>query len=212
MKTKYLSKLRTILVFSMLSIYLASCATGATLRTARTLEKGECEFSAGIVYNSFNLSEVIVAAYGLTDNIDIEARWEDRSIMFTPRFQLLRSEQSLLDCLTFLELGYNKYSSFQIGPGIMIGKRWNFVEPYLSYRFRHYTAPSKSERDVFWKDIESYNYHFIKIGTRVYIPCFWNAENEAVQNMKWFIGLEAGPTIRSDGTIAEGAINFGFDY
>lgn len=174
---------------------LTSCSTGATLRTARVLDKGQFEASAGAAGTEFgNVSQVVIGAYGVTENVEVEGRWEDDYVAITPRLQLLRSETSHIDCLTFFELGFGDEHHFQWGPGIIIGRRWTYFEPYSSYRFRYEGSPV----------------HYVKFGSRIYMPSLWKCPGEHPSN--WFIGVEMGPTIYDTGALFEWAANIGFKY
>lgn len=176
-------------------LMLMGCSSGSTLRSARVLDKGQFEVSAGAVVTQFlKPSQVVIGAYGVTENVELEARWEDDYVAITPRLQLLRSETSIADCLTFFELGYGKEHHLQWGPGILIGKRWNNLEPYSSYRFRY----------------EGFAIHYVKFGGRIYFPFPCNQSEENLSS--WFIGVEMGPSMSSEGTLFEWAANIGFQY
>lgn len=195
-------------------LFLVSCSTGTTLRSARVLDEGQVEISggtSGTVY--WPVSPVLIGAYGVKENVEIETRFEDEFIAVTPRLQLLRSETSSIDCLTFFELGYSHYRGFQWGPGLMIGKRWDFFETYLSYRYRHYTTVSHRQHETkrFQKDLLGANdFHYVKAGTRLYFPCpWWSLQDKPCE---WFIGLEVGPTIFSSSVMPEWGASIGFNY
>jgi hypothetical protein len=206
--------MKSLIILLGLVVLLSSCATGATLRTARVLEKGQFEISGGAAGTQFgNVSQVVIAAYGVKENIEIEGRCEDEYIAFTPRLQILKSETSIIDCLTFFELGYSGHGGFQWGPGITIGRRWNFIEPYISYRFRHFSSISERQQGnkKFQKDfLGASNFHYLKFGSRLYLPCFWS--NTEQRTSKWFIGVEVGSTIFASDAVFEWAANIGFDY
>lgn len=193
---------------------LTSCTTGATLRTARVLEQDQLELSAGVSGTQFgSLSPVVIGAYGVKEDAEIEVRYEDGCLAVTPRLQLLKSEISYVDCLTFFELGYTGHCGFQWGPGIMIGKRWDSFEPYLSYRFRHFSSIShrQEHNKRFQKDFSGANdFHYVKLGSRFYFPCFGDCTEQ--QKSKWFIGFEVGPTIFGSDAVFEWAANIGFNY
>ncbi len=197
-------------LFTSLVCLCVGCTTGSTLRTARVLEKGELEFSAGVVTQEFDdVAQVVIGAYGITNSFEIEGRCEDNYIALTPRLQLLKSEKSSIDCLAFFELGYNVDLGFQWGPGIMIGKKWDYVEPYLSYRFRHFNSASFHPRESkhYWVNYDCMNVQYVKLGSRFYFspPVEYAA--------RWFIGLEVGPTFMdSNGRPWEYAANIGVDY
>lgn len=209
-----LVKFKYCLTLIFIVVLFTGCSTGSTLRTARVLEKGEVEFSAGIAGTECgNISPVLVGAYGATDKIEIEARCEDDYIAVTPRLQLLKSELSFLDCLTFFEVGYSDEGGFQWGPGIMIGRRWKYIEPYASYRYRHYSPLSKYQRENLKCQkflLGAKDYHYLKLGSRFYFPNFWSQNAES--HPKWFLGLECGPTLFGSDAIFEWAANIGFVY
>lgn len=211
-------EIKSFILLMSLVVLLTSCVTGSTLRTARVLEEGQFEISGGAAGTQCcNVSQVIIGAYGVREDIEIEGRYEDEYIALTPRLQILKSETSFIDCLTFFELGYSGHGGFQWGPGIIIGKRWNFIEPYISYRFRHFSSISETQEIVrrFQEDLLGArdwdrDFHYLKFGSRLYFPCFWNNNEE--QASKWFIAIEVGPTIFASETICEWAANIGFDY
>ena len=192
--------------------------TGSTLRTARVLEEGQIEVSAGLAATEFGgATQVVIGAYGITDRLEIEGRWEDEFGAITPRFQILKSESAYIDGLAFFEFGYSKPGGFQWGPGVIVGRRWNFIEPYLSYRFRHFTAISSRQKDdqEFQMDFSgASSYHYLKLGSRFYFSCLWNnpETDPKVRSSKWFIGLEGGPTFFLGDVILEWAANLGLDY
>lgn len=208
--------------FSLLLISATSCMTGSTLRTARVLEKGQVEISAGLAGTEFgDATQVIIGAYGVSDRIEFEARWEDEFFAVTPRLQILQSEKAHIDGVGFFELGYSPSGGFQYGPGVIIGRRWTSIEPYLSYRFRHFSSiASREKRNQEFQECFSgrSNYHYLKFGSRLYISDLWkkrenNTEN---RNFRVFLDLEVGPTLfkssHMSGTIFEWAANLGFNY
>lgn len=187
-----------------LAYTLVSCSSGSTLRTARVLQEGQFEISAGIVDSKIgNVDQVIIAAYGVTDQFELEARYEANYFAITPRLQLMTSEKAFADCLAFFELGYSERNHFQWGPGVVLGRRFDSIEPYVSYRFRHYSIHPE-----FLLFREPSNVNYVKFGTRLYLPLVWMKHPET----KWFIGFEVGPTISSEGVWYEWALNCGFDY
>lgn len=205
---------RSLVLIIVLTLLTTGCATGSTLRTARVLDQGEFEVSGGVAGNQFgHVSQVVIGAYGITDDLEIEGRWEYDYVSITPRLQLLRSETSFVDCLAFFEIGYSGRNHVQCGPGLMLGRRWPYFEPYASYRFRHYSSvPSKdsSSYDFYSGYLGERNVHYVKAGTRIYIPCFWTRERVSPSN--WFLGIEMGPTVISKDAFFEWAANIGFDY
>ena len=212
---------RNSFYFSLLGlIVLTSCTTGTTLRSARTLTKGTIELSGGLVTtNGGGAAPVVIAAYGVTDSFEIEGRWEDGYIAVTPRLQLLTSEQIGLNCLTFFEVGYNDRMGLQWGPGLMMGRKWDYIEPYLSYRYRHFNHlgshhkhENKHHREKMWLDIDESYCQYVKLGTRFYFspPAPTNAPKHS---KRWFLGIEAGPTwLQSAYGYIEFAANVGLDY
>jgi len=132
-------------------------------------------------------------------------------VALTPRLQLLKSETAYIDCLAFFEVGYSGSFGWQYGPGVMLGRRWRFIEPYFSYRFRHYEKGIDTlfenyfESSSFYRDL-----HAFKIGTRVYFPCWWCGEIQNPSN--WFLGVEGGPTVVSGIARWEWGVGVGFDY
>lgn len=179
-----------LLVF-IAGMALAGCSTGSTLRTARILEKEQFEASAGVVANQWGVvSLVAIGAYGVTDDVEVEGRFEDRYVAVTPRMQLSRAEDLGVDCLTFFELGIGLDNYFQGGPGLMIGKRWGCFEPYASYRFRY----------------EGVCAHYVKFGSRIYFPSFWEHPSD------WFFTAEIGPAFYNGLAYIEGAASLGFKY
>ncbi len=207
-------EMKSFLLIAVLALLAAGCATGATLRTARVLDQGDFEISAGLAGNQLgHVSQVVIGAYGITDEVEVEGRWEDEYVALTPRLQLLKSEEFFVDCLTFFEVGYSGKHNVQWGPGLMVGRRWRFFEPYLSYRFRHYSSVSKKDErycDIFDGFFGERDIHYVKCGTRIYIPCFWSRDKLNPSN--WFLGVEMGPTIFSNDALFEWAANIGFDY
>ena len=193
----------------ILALINTACTTGTALRTARVLEQGQLEFSGGLVSEGLtDVAQVLIGAYGITDRIEIEGRWEDNYIALTPRFQLLKSEKNGLDSLAFFEVGYNENLGFQCGSGIMVGKKWDYVEPYFSYRFRHFTSVSSHHKHSkkYWLDLDQ-NVQYLKLGSRFY----FSRPNE--KSKRLFIGLEAGPQFqKSTGSWWEYAANIGFTY
>lgn len=196
--------------------------TGSTLRTARVLKKGQIEASGGLAGTEFGgVTQVVIGAYGIYDGIELETRWEDDFFSLTPRLQILRSEKSYIDGLIFFELGYSKPGGMQWGPGFIIGRQWTFIEPYFSYRFRHFTSIASREKDnqVFQEDfLGSSNYHYLKFGSRFYLSDLWKKIEDDAKNRTFrvFIDLEVGPTIfkssQGSGAIFEWAANFGLNY
>ena len=193
---------------------LVSCASGSTLRTARTLEKDQLEVSGGATINQYGVvTPVVIAAFGMTDHVEVEGRWEDEYFAVTPRVQLFESGFYPVDGLAFFELGYSDFGGLQFGPGIIIGKRWRCFEPYLSYRFRHISdiAKLRSEATGWEKElVGNGNYHYIKLGNRLYLSDLFTKTK--CHSTKFFIGAEIGPNISNGGSFLESAINFGFDY
>ena len=209
------SKIKNTIFISaalILGIFLTGCvATGSTLRSARLLDQGQFELSGGVSGIENSIAVVGIAAYGITDNIEVEARYEDDYIALTPRVQILSSKTSILDCAAFFELGYDFDSRFQWGPGVMIGRRFEIFDPYVSYRFRHNTFFSASEEDSFFKDdFFVKNVHYVKVGCRFYPSSFQYQTNKGTA--KWFIGAEAGPTFVGSGAVFEWAANIGVNF
>ena len=204
----------SFLILVILSLFCTGCVTGSTLRTARILKPGEVEISAGVAGIDGFMSEVVIGACGISENIELEGRWEDHYVSMTPRLQLLKSENSIIDCLAFFELGYGKFKGVQWGPGIIMGKRWTYLEPYVSYRFRDFCAVSDDQKyeNYIYEDLCEYGHlHYVKFGNRFHIPCFWTDDPD-LRTTKWFIGVEVGPTIVGSDVLFEWAVNIGFDY
>lgn len=209
MKNYYYSKLKYISF--LICIFIAtSCVTGTTLRTARTLKKGQFEVAAGAAGTQIGVvNPVVIMAYGVTDSFELEARWEEHYGAITPRFQILESENAVIDCLAFFEVAYQAHD-FHYGPGLIIGRRFSFLEPYVSYRFRHYEGMTKGEDSIFYPLYSNFqNIHYVKVGSRLYLPSY---ENGILTPSKWFITLEVGPTISNYGAIGEWGINIGRDF
>lgn len=211
----------SLLLLALLCLYLTtSCITGSTLRTARVLEENQLEISGGATWSTESVGQAVILAYGVTEDLEIEARWEDNFVAATPRLQLLRSEKSLIDALAFFEIGYNDYGTMQWGPGVMIGRRWKCIEPYLSYRFRHFNSTPKhvanfSEFKATFRGAT--NFHYFKAGSRFYISDLWtkSREEDNCRRLRVFIDLEVGPTFfshKGSNCICEWAANVGLNY
>ncbi len=131
----------------------------------------------------------------------------------TPRFQITKSNNKIVDTLAFFELGVRNHG-FQFGPGIMIGKRWNHCEPYLSWRFRYFAHFSQKDKNKLFEEfIDPVNVrylNYVKIGSRFHL---YDQDRKVPPKLKWFIGVEFGPTFYSyQSAIWEWAANIGFDY
>lgn len=193
---------------------LAGCATGATLRTAQVLGKGKKELSGGVSGTPLNpVSGVAIFAYGITENLEIEARYEYDFIALTPRVQLLRAKKARIDCVGFFEVGYAPNDRLQWGPGVIIGRNWDSLSPYISYKFRHnnfFTAKEKEKGffDDYFTPTE--NFHYLKIGCRYY-PSYFQYKAKS-KHIKWFVDLEVGPTFFDSDVIAEWAGCIGCNF
>jgi len=213
-KKNHFKVMKSLLFLLSLTLLGSSCVTGATLRTARVLEKGQFEISGGAVGTECgDVSQVVSGAYGVSEKLEIEGRWENTYIALTPRLQILKSETSMIDCLTFFEFGYSDFSGFQWGPGMILGRRWDFIEPYLSYRFRYFNSISNRHQKTnrFRKKFLGTNhFHYLKLGNRFYLPRFENDPEK--HSSQWFIGVEGGATIFASEAIFEWGANIGFVY
>lgn len=184
-------------------LFLTSCVTSSTLRTARVLEFGEVETSGGVAaVEDFKFSPVVITGVGVGKGIDLELRYEDQFIAVSPRLQITRSECAYIDCLTFFEVGYSEPYGLQWGPGVILGRRISAFEPYLSYRYRHFSPIANSTAKLS-------DYHALKCGTRLYLSHFIPFFEKRC--MKLFIDGEVGPTIKG-GAYLEWAVSVGFGY
>ncbi|MBP7074339.1 MAG: hypothetical protein KBA81_03025 [Rhabdochlamydiaceae bacterium] len=179
--------------------------TGSVLRTARVLEKDQYEISGGLAQSELgHLTQVIIAAYGISNRFEIEGRWEDEYFSLTPRLQLLKSDHHWIDCLAFFQIGYGADVRLLGGPGIMFGKRFKDFSPYLAYKYIHFQN-NRVFRDSFR------NAHYVKLGARYYLPS--HREKSSISHKAWFIGAEFGPTMfPHHGIIFEWAANIGFNF
>ncbi|MBS0628024.1 MAG: hypothetical protein JSS09_07425 [Verrucomicrobia bacterium] len=89
--------------------------------------------------------------------------------------QLLRAEKQCVDFLIFCELGYGKGVHFYAGPGVMIGRRFGILEPYISYQFTKYSG---------------FDAQYILAGNRFHLPVFFKKHDS--KSMRWFAGVEGG--------------------
>lgn len=195
-------------------------SNGSTLRPARVLECGELELSAGVLCSAYRIGisefdfvyPTVVAAYGIYPNIEIEARAEDGYFAFSPRFQIGKSESAFVDSLIFCEAGYNDELGFQWGVGAEIGRRFNSVEPYISYRLRNYV--SLTDHQAFNHKGRDYlgveNIHYLRAGSRFHLPKRWISAGG--ESARWFVGIEAGPTFFSREVLYEVAANVGLTF
>lgn len=185
-------------------LLLQGCVTGSMLRTARVLDKNQFELSGGIAKNELgDVTQVVIAAYGISDYVEIEGRWEDEYFSLTPRIQLLTAKKQWVDCLVFGEAGYGNEMGFLGGTGIMFGRRFDDFSPYIAYRYRKW-----KHADVF--DLVERRAHYLKMGGRYYLPPFWKKSH--TQQPAWFIGAEVGPTFfPNEGAVVEFALNIGWN-
>lgn len=197
----------------MFLIFLTTgCITGATLRTARVLDQGQLEVSAGAAGNIIPCTQVVIGAYGITDRLELEGRWEQESLAVAPRLQIVKSETANIDALAFFEFGYSLEDGYcQWGPGFMLGRRWSYLEPYISYQFRKLSHRPKIKTGLGDFPL-SRKYHYLKFGSRIYFSKQPDhSEGEAKKRKsRFFMDLEIGPTFYSSDVIFEWGINFGF--
>ncbi len=194
----------TIAICCSSLLFLQGCVTGSILRTARVLDKNQFEFSGGIAKNELgDVSQVVIAAYGISDCVEIEGRWEDEYFSLTPRVQLLTAKDQGIDCLVFSEAGYGNEAGFLGGAGMMFGRRFSDFSPYVAYRYRAW-----QHADAF--DLVGHRAHYLKVGGRYYLPHFW--KQSPAQTSAWFIGAEVGPTFfPPEGAVVEFALNMGWN-
>lgn len=214
-KNKRSNLLFTHILCLFLMFLMTSCISGSTLRTARVLEQGQIEFSGGVSgTNCIGVSQVAIGAYGITDKMEIEGRWEEQFFAIASRLQILKSEANYIDGLVFFEGGYNKSDDyFQWGPGVMFGKRWSYIEPYISYRYRRLTSTPILK--AFSIDFSlPKNFHYAKLGSRIYFSKRLNNFETHSKDLKhrFFLDLEVGPTFFGSDYLFDWAVNFGFQY
>lgn len=169
------------------------------MRTARILNEGQLEVSTGVAYSEWGGTPVVLGAYGVTEHIELEAMYTNEMGTITPRVQLLHSEKNHVDFLVFMDVGYGKEPGFSFGPGIMLGRKFGFIEPYLSYQFMKYPG---------------FSAQYLLAGNRFHLPFFSSKLDK--KSMKWFIGVEGG-FLFSDYygwnlKMPQYAINLGFKY
>lgn len=180
-----------------------SCILNPNLRTARVLNKHQLEIAAGAAGNCYSSVEpVIIGAYGITDTIEIEAKYLTNLAGIAPRVQILRSEKHYVDFLMSMELGYQKTFKFYYQPGVMIGRRFRFLEPYLSYQFAKSTDMT---------------IQYILAGNRFHLSSL--LKKKETKSINWFMGIEGGLAIfdthnfwRANGAQWQYAVNIGFNY
>ena len=194
---------------------MTGCISGSTLRTARVLEQGQIEFSGGMSVSSFaGVAQVVIGAYGIADRIEVEGRWEEQFFTIASRLQILKSEANYIDGLVFFEGGYNKtVDCFQWGPGVMFGKRWSYIEPYISYRYRRLTSTPKLKAFLLDFSLPK-DFHYVKLGSRIYFSKRPNNFENHAKDLKhrFFLDLEVGPTFFGSDCIFDWAVNFGCQY
>lgn len=203
--------MRFIYIF-LFTIVFSSCSTGASLRTARTLDQGQTELTAGGVVNVNCLgfvwaNPVVHVAHGLTDELELEAHYEGQYISVLPRYQLLNSSADhFLDCTALAELGYAEAGHFLVGGGLAVGHCFHSFEPYMNLHYRYIFQrskdrdyPQKSFLDDFLDELFWYGHSVhLKFGGRY---LFSN---------DWFIAAEAGPSWVQAGLVnGEAAIGIG---
>ena len=211
MKKPYRNSLLIYSSFLFLIFLTTGCITGSTLRTARVLEQGQFEVSAGLAGSITPQTQVVIVAYGITDRIEVEGRWEQETLAVTPRTQDLKSEAANLNGLAFVEFGYSLDGYCQWGPGCMVGRRWSYLEPYISYQFRKLTRHPKIKTLPFEFSL-SREYHYVKLGSRIYFSKQPDPSEEGVKKRtsRFFMDVEVGPTFCHSDVIFEWGINFGF--
>ena len=194
-------------VLCLCILVLQSCMTSSVLRTARVLEKDQFEISGGLAQSALgHVSQVLIAAYGISNRFEIGGRLEDGYIALIPRLQLLKSNHHWIDCLAFFEIGYGDGVGLLGGPGIMFGKRFGDFSPYIAYKYIHF------EKNHYFRS-SFRNAHFIKLGARYYFPSHKDKEQSTPSKSAWFIGVECGPTMYPHhGAIFEGATNVGCNF
>jgi len=159
----------------ILSLLLSAC-TGPTMRTAKTLDPGRYELiaSSGVFYEPEDKYPTLdnftfIAATGVTDKIDTEARLELPlgCVALAPRYQIYSTDT--IDITTHLEAGMflQEHAPLFLGTGINAGKSWEYIEGYGFYRNRLPTAGED-------------RWHSVGIGGRYYPKnsehLFWGAE------------------------------------
>ena len=138
----------------LLPIVLLTACTGPAMRTAKTLEPGSYELiaSGGIIQDGDEGATIdnftLIAARGITDRIDAEARIEFPLGCFavSPRYQIYSKDS--IDIATHLEAGmfftddelHSKSTPFFLGTGINAGKSWDNLEGYGFCRARQATV------------------------------------------------------------------------
>ncbi|SCA58686.1 hypothetical protein AB751O23_AK_00130 [Chlamydiales bacterium SCGC AB-751-O23] len=184
--------MKSALLLFAFTMLFSACTTGTMLRSPRTLKQGELEVSTGVVATEVLPGSVVIAAYGVTDRFEIEGRAEFDYIAVNPRFQILNAEEHNLDLTVSTEIGYGETHGFRTGPGIILGRRFKNIEPYLGYRYRSF-----SNGRVF----TSSHVHYTMIGSSFYIP-----------NSSFFLRAEGGAYVLGDSSLFQYGISFGTTF
>jgi hypothetical protein len=180
----------------LLTAILSSCSTGATLRTARTLNQGQTQIMAGWVVGKW-ANPVVHIAHGITDSLEIEAHYEGLHGSVLPRYQRLDTRLGhSLDFSLVEEVGWPEAGRLLAGGGIIVGCRFGDFEPYISARYRH-IFPKSKDRDEF---LYGHSEH-LKLGCRYLF------------SKRWFLSAELGPSwIQHDVVIREAAAGTGLQF
>jgi hypothetical protein len=136
-----------LLLASILSCTCCSCFATSNSYTARTLEKKQTVFSPGLDYiatyheDKITLSKeppfvpALGVHYGLTNHLETGLRgFFPFTLEVVNRYQLTPKDFRYFDLSANLHFGCYKIKYYPyIKSGLLIGRKWKIIEPFLGY-------------------------------------------------------------------------------
>lgn len=116
-----------------LVLIAAGCGSVTAFHKPTTNGRGNWQIAGGTVGFEEGASVSFDASYGVTDHLDVGGRLEPASFLGWVQYQVLQHKDHLLDLSLIGGGGISATVNYQIRGGIIGGRRFERLEPYIGF-------------------------------------------------------------------------------